>query len=65
MYTAAIEKIVYWLEKAVAVAENDKQKKTLELLVEYYKTGDLKKWDLELKHKSKSFNSIRVLPRLL
>jgi dipeptidyl-peptidase-3 len=36
---------VYWLEKAVKVAENDKQKKALELLVEYYKTGDLKKWD--------------------
>jgi dipeptidyl-peptidase-3 len=45
MYTAAIEKIVFWLEKAVTVAENDKQKKALELLVEYYKTGDLKKWD--------------------
>jgi dipeptidyl-peptidase III len=45
MYSAAIEKIVYWLEKAITVAENDKQKKALELLVEYYKTGDLKKWD--------------------
>ena len=45
MYSASIEKIVYWLEKAVKVAENDKQKKALELLVEYYKTGDLKKWD--------------------
>lgn len=45
MYSPAIEKIVFWLEKAVLVAENDKQKKALELLVEYYKTGDLKKWD--------------------
>ncbi len=45
MYSTAIEKMVYWLEKAVTVAENDKQKKALELLVEYYKTGDLKKWD--------------------
>ncbi len=45
MYSPAIEKIVYWLEKAVNVAENDQQKKTLQLLVEYYKTGDLKKWD--------------------
>ncbi len=45
MYSAAIEKMVYWLEKAVTVAENDKQKKALQLLVEYYKTGDLKKWD--------------------
>jgi dipeptidyl-peptidase-3 len=45
MYSHSIEKIVYWLEKAVAVAENDKQKHALQLLVEYYKTGDLKKWD--------------------
>jgi dipeptidyl-peptidase-3 len=36
---------VYWLEKAVTVAENDKQKKALTLLVQYYKTGDLKIWD--------------------
>ncbi len=45
MYGPAIEKIVYWLEKAVTVAENDKQKKALTLLVQYYKTGDLKIWD--------------------
>lgn len=45
MYGQAIERIVFWLEKAVAVAENDKQRKALQLLVEYYKTGDLKKWD--------------------
>ncbi|MFH1195762.1 MAG: dihydrofolate reductase [bacterium] len=45
MYGAAIQKIVYWLKKAVEVAENDQQKKTLSLLVEYYETGDLKKWD--------------------
>ncbi len=45
MYSPAIEKIVYWLEKAVGVAENEQQRKTLALLVEYYKTGDLKKWD--------------------
>ncbi len=45
MYGAAIEKIVFWLEKAIQVAENDKQKQALILLVEYYKTGDLKIWD--------------------
>lgn len=45
MYTAAIEKIVGWLEKAVTVSENDLQKKVLEKLIEYYKTGDLKTWD--------------------
>src|SRR3546814_612178 len=36
---------IYWLEKASAVAENDHQQKSLNLLIEYYKTGDLKKWD--------------------
>lgn len=45
MYSPAIEKIVYWLEKAVNVAENDLQKKTLQKLIDYYKTGDLKTWD--------------------
>ena len=45
MYGAAISKIVFWLEKAITVAENDKQKRALELLVDYYKTGDLKIWD--------------------
>jgi dipeptidyl-peptidase-3 len=45
MYSAAIVKMVYWLEKAVTVAENEKQKKALSLLVSYYKTGDLKIWD--------------------
>lgn len=45
MYSAAIEKIVYWLDKAVKVAENAEQKKALELLIEFYKTGDLKKFD--------------------
>ena len=45
MYSAAIEKMVHWLEKAVAVAENDKQRTALELLVKYYKSGDLKDFD--------------------
>ncbi len=45
MYGAAIDRIIYWLEKAVTVAENDKQKKALELLASYYKTGDLKAFD--------------------
>lgn len=45
MYAPAIRKIVYWLEKAVEVAENDQQKKALQLLIEYYQTGELKKWD--------------------
>ncbi len=45
MYGAAIDKIIYWLEKAVAVAENAKQQKALDLLVKYYKSGDLTDWD--------------------
>jgi len=45
MYGAAIDRIVYWLEKAVTVAENAQQKKTMQLLIQYYKTGDLKLFD--------------------
>jgi dipeptidyl-peptidase-3 len=45
LYTESIEKMVYWLEKASTVAENEGQKKYIDLLVQYYKTGDLKIWD--------------------
>ncbi len=45
MYSAAIEQIVKWLDKAVAVAENDQQKKALQLLADYYRSGDLKTFD--------------------
>jgi dipeptidyl-peptidase III len=45
MYSPSIEKIVFWLEKAITVAENDKQKAALEGLVKFYKTGDLKDFD--------------------
>jgi dipeptidyl-peptidase-3 len=45
MYSGAIEKIVYWLEKAITVAETPQQQKALEILVDFYKTGDLKKFD--------------------
>jgi dipeptidyl-peptidase-3 len=45
MYGAAIDKIIYWLKKASAVAEDATQKKSLDLLVQFYKTGDLKVWD--------------------
>ena len=44
-YGKAIEKIIFWLDKATTVAENDAQKKALEKLIEYYKTGELKTWD--------------------
>jgi dipeptidyl-peptidase-3 len=45
MYSDAIEQIVYWLEKAIAVAENETQAAALTKLVEYYKTGDLEHFD--------------------
>ena len=45
MYSDAIERIIYWLEKATTVAENETQKEGLDLLIEYYKTGDLTIWD--------------------
>lgn len=45
MYGPAIEKIVFWLEKAAEVAENPKQKEVILKLVEFYKTGNLKTFD--------------------
>ncbi len=45
MYSESIEQIVHWLEKASTVAESEEQKAALDLLIEYYKTGDLKTWD--------------------
>ncbi|MBC8054677.1 MAG: dihydrofolate reductase [Sphingobacteriaceae bacterium] len=45
MYSPAIERIVYWLEKAVPVAENAKQKDALQKLVKYYRSGNLKDFD--------------------
>ena len=41
LYANAICHIVYWLEKAAEVAENDHQKYIIELLIKYYKSGDL------------------------
>ena len=45
LYTEAIEKIVYWLEKAAGVAENEQQKEVIEKLIDYYQTGDLEQFD--------------------
>ena len=44
-YAKAIRYIVYWLEKALQVAENDHQRCVIELLIKYYETGDLKTFD--------------------
>ena len=45
LYSPAIEKICEELLKAREVAENDIQKRALGILVDYYRTGDLRKWD--------------------
>ena len=45
LYTEVIEKIVFWLEKALPLAENAQQKKTFEGLITYYKTGKVADWD--------------------
>lgn len=45
LYSKALEKIVYWLEKAASVAENAQQKAVIEKLISYNKTGDLKEFD--------------------
>ena len=41
LYANAIRHIVYWLEKARDVAENEQQKKVISLLISYYESGDL------------------------
>ncbi len=45
LYGAALEKVVFWLEKAQAVAENEDQAEALGYLIEFYETGDLELWD--------------------
>ena len=45
MYGQALEQVVYWLEKAAAVAENGRQRRSLELLIDYYRSGDLATFD--------------------
>ena len=58
LYSGAIEKIVYWLGKAVDVTENDTQKQALELLIKFYNTGDLKDFDEYCKAWVKDTNSV-------
>ena len=45
IYSPALEKICEELSKAAEVAENDIQKRAIGLLIDYYKTGDLRTWD--------------------
>lgn len=45
MYGEAIEQIIYWLKKAKEVAVREQQEKALQLLIEFYQTGNLETWD--------------------
>ena len=45
LYSPAIEAIVAELEKAISFAENKAQKETIETLIDYYRTGDLRTFD--------------------
>lgn len=45
MYSSAIERIIYWLEKAETVAENEAQKEVISKLIQFYKTGSLAMYD--------------------
>jgi len=62
LYTKAIEKIVFNLKQASKYSENNLQKKAIEKLIEYYSTGDIKKYDeymiLWLKNKDSKIDFI-------
>ena len=45
MYSEALSRVVGWLEKAAAVAENDKQRDIINTLIRFNQTGDLKTFD--------------------
>ncbi len=44
-YGEAIRHIIYWLDKAKSVAENQQQQRVIDLLIGYYRTGDLHLFD--------------------
>lgn len=45
MYGKEIQRIIYWLEKAQTVCENQSQHDVISLLIDFYKKGDLNKFD--------------------
>ena len=45
LYGGAMDAMIGWLEKAKGVAENEAQGNHIGMLIEYFKTGDLKQWD--------------------
>ena len=44
-YSNALQHIIFWLEKAKTVAENEALKEVIDLLISYYHTGDLRLFD--------------------
>ena len=45
MYTQALERIVYWLRRAMDVADTPRQREVIGKLIAYYRTGDLRTFD--------------------
>lgn len=45
LYGKAISQIIYWLSKAAEVTENEHQKEIIGILIDYYKSGDLRLFD--------------------
>ena len=45
LYGTAIERIIYWLQQALTVAENQRQADVIAKLIEFYRTGDLHTFD--------------------
>jgi len=45
LYGNAIDRIIFWLDRAIVYAESADQKKEINLLIDFYRTGDLKVWD--------------------
>jgi dipeptidyl-peptidase-3 len=45
LYGSAIDQIILWLEKARSVTESEMQSEELKLLIDFYRSGDLKTWD--------------------
>jgi dipeptidyl-peptidase III len=45
LYGPVIDKIIIWLEKAIIASDSDMQRKEIGLLIDFYRTGNLKIWD--------------------
>lgn len=45
LYGSALSECIRWLTLAQGVAENEQQRKAIGLLIDFYRTGDLRTWD--------------------